>query len=268
MGANGNRATVRELWRYPVKSMQGAPVERVDVGPRGIVGDRAWAVIDVTSGRALSAKTVPQLLDAFAVAVDGDVHVELPDGTRVVAGTAEASAAIGTWLERDVELRPSPATEVVSYEMTFDPPNDAAERFDIPSPEGTYFDLAGLHLLTTNSLAACARARPEGEWDRRRFRPNVLVAVGDDGDDGDDFPEDGWVGRTVDLGAVAADVMMRTVRCAMPLRAQPARDGDGALARDVGLYDTMNALHENHLGVYASVHRPGVIAVGDAVAAR
>jgi uncharacterized protein YcbX len=158
-------------------------------------------------------------------------------------------------------LRPVPVEAQVSYEMTFDPPDDTAEKFEIPSPEGTFFDLAALHLLSTNSLASCERAYPNGVWDRRRFRPNVLI----DGDSGEQYPEDAWVGRSVRAGGVTIDVLMRTVRCAMPLRAQPARGTDNPLTRDVDLYRSLNQTHENHLGVYASVREPGSIALGDSV---
>jgi uncharacterized protein YcbX len=168
---------------------------------------------------------------------------------------------LSAWLHRPVTLQRAPTDRQASYEMTFDPPDDTAERFEIPSPEGTFFDLAGLHLLTANSLAACARAYPAGAWDRRRFRPNVLVDAGGD----DDFPEDAWVGRSVRVGDATFDVLMRTVRCAMPLRAQPAHANDPSLARDVEIYRAMNEHHENHLGVYASVRDPGAIALDDAV---
>jgi uncharacterized protein YcbX len=243
--------------------MQGAPVEHVDVRETGIEGDRAWAVVDVDSGRTLSAKTVPDLLGAFAREVGGELHVELPNGTHVVGGERAGDVALSAWLGRDVALRPRPGPEEgqVSYEMTFDPPDDTADRFEIPSPEGTFFDLAALHLLSTNALGACARAYPAGTWDRRRFRPNVFVDCSTD----DEYPEDAWVGRSIRMGGVTADVLMRTVRCAMPLRAQPANDTDVALVRDVDIYRTMDKAHENHLGVYASVRTAGTIALGDRI---
>jgi uncharacterized protein YcbX len=254
-------ARVRELWRYPVKSMQGAAVDTVDVTPGGIAGDRAWAVVDAASGKALSAKTVAELLQATARAVDGEVHIDLPGRAAIVAGTPECNDALSGWLARDVELRRAAADAHASYEMTFDPPNDDAERFAIPSPDGTFFDLAALHVLTANSLAACAHTYPDGEWDRRRFRANVLVSEHGD----EPFPEDAWVGRPVRIGGTTIDVLMRTVRCAMPLRAQPACGNDGPLARDIELYKAMDAVHENHLGVYASVREPGPIALGDEI---
>jgi uncharacterized protein YcbX len=263
-GAGG--AVVAELWRFPVKSMQGTPVERLDVDGRGVTGDRTWAVVDRASGRALSAKTAPELLDAFAAPAGETVEIVLPGGEHVRAGDPATDATLAAWLGRDVELRRAVAGAASSYEMTFDPPNDAAERVEIPTPEGTFVDLAALHVLTTAALAACAREHPQGAWDRRRFRPNVLADTGGSGTtDADAFPEDAWVGRRLRIGNATFDVMMRTVRCAMPLRAQPALGANAALARDVELYDTLTALHDNHLGVYASVREPGTLHVGDAI---
>ena len=105
------------------------------------------------------------------------------------------------------------------------------------------------------SIERCREARPETDWDVRRFRPNILVDLDDGG-----FPEDAWVGRRVRVGGVVLDVQMRTVRCAMPNRAQP-----GGIPRDVQVFRTMRDLHDNHLGAYAAVDEPGVVRVGDAV---
>ena len=94
---------------------------------------------------------------------------------------------------------------------------------EIPAPSGTFLDLAAVHALTTGSVARCQEARPDTNWDVRRFRPNVLVDLDDGG-----YPEDAWVGHRVRIGAAVIDVQLRTVRCAMPNRAQPGvvRIGD------------------------------------------
>ena len=44
-------AKVQQLWRFPVKSMQGEPVGSFEISPRGVVGDRAWALIDAADGK-------------------------------------------------------------------------------------------------------------------------------------------------------------------------------------------------------------------------
>ena len=250
-------ATVAQLWRFPVKSFQGERVERLEVDARGVVGDRDWALIDRATGKLLSAKRHARLFDAAAATVDGDVVITLPDGTELVVSDPAASDLLGRWLDLDVELRHVDAGVQVGYEMTFDPPHDDAEYIEIPAPRGSFRDLAHLHLVSTATLDGVASARPDLDWDVRRFRPNVVVDLGGGAEP---FAEDGWSGAEVGLGAVRAHVDMPTVRCAMPMRAQPG------LQRQARLYDALEQIHANHLGVYATVVSGGPLVVGDEVA--
>lgn len=253
------------LWRYPVKSMQGEEVASIDVGPLGIVGDRRFGVVDAATGRVLSAKVEPRLLDASARTDGDDVIVTLPDHEPFGAldlGATERARVFSAWLGRDVRLDEVGSDTATSFEMTLDPPNDDAELFDIPAPPGTFLDLAAVHIITTSSFAALAAARPEFAWERRRYRPNVLV----DGE-ADGFAEDDWVGGHVAVGAARLDVLMRTMRCALPLRAQPAFAGDGPLPRSPELFAALRDVHQNDLGVYCAVVTPGGAAVGDPVTA-
>ena len=73
---------VVELWRFPVKSFQGEQLDAAEIGPDGIVGDRAYAVFDLDTSFGLTARRVPELLLASARLVDGDLVVTLPDGTE------------------------------------------------------------------------------------------------------------------------------------------------------------------------------------------
>jgi uncharacterized protein YcbX len=249
-------AVVAQLWRFPVKSFQGEKVERLEVDARGVVGDRDWALIDRRTGKLLSAKRHARLFEATAATVDGEVVIRLPDGTELAATDPGASDATSRWLGLDVELRHVDAGVQVGYEMTFDPPHDDAEYIEIPAPPGSFRDLAHLHLVSTATLDGVATARPDLDWDVRRFRPNVVVDL--EAGAGA-FAEDGWSGGDVALGAVRAHVDMPTVRCAMPLRAQPG------LERQARLYDALEEIHANHLGVYATVVAGGPLAVGDEV---
>jgi uncharacterized protein YcbX len=246
--------TVVQLWRYPVKSMQGERQRSLTVLADRIEGDRVRGVFDRETGRLASAKRFSRLLEATGA----DDHLVLPDGQKVAFADPAASAALSAWLGRDVQLVAAPAAGSLSYEMTFDPPNDDAELVDIPTPAGTLLDLAPVHLLTTATLDHCRARRPDLDWDVRRFRPNLLVDV-----DAPPFAEDGWAGRRLTVGPVVLSVLMPTVRCAMPLRAQP-----GGLSRQPELFAAMsdlNGAHPNHLGVYLQVITPGVIAEGDPV---
>ena len=65
---------VLELWRYPVKSLQGERMDHADVGPEGIAGDRQWALFDLDTGFGLTARRVPELLFATGrLRADGGV---------------------------------------------------------------------------------------------------------------------------------------------------------------------------------------------------
>lgn len=47
---------LREIRRYPVKSMLGEAITTAGITERGIAGDRVWAVVDEVSGLVASAK--------------------------------------------------------------------------------------------------------------------------------------------------------------------------------------------------------------------
>ena len=242
---------VAALRRYPVKSMQGLEVDRLAVGPSGVDGDRRRACIDEETGRIMSAKRFGRLLEASA----DDEGITLPEGGRLSYGDEGVDAALSAWLRRPVRLEQRSPETSRSYEMTFEPPNDEAEYFEIPSPPGSYLDLAAVHLLSTATLARAEAAYGELDWDVRRFRPNVVVEGPDE-----PFAEDAWCGSELTIGGARLAVRQPTVRCAMPLRAQPG------LARQARLYAALEELHANHLGTYVDVVEPGEIRVGDEVA--
>jgi uncharacterized protein YcbX len=248
---------VAQLWRYPVKSMQGSQVERVEVDERGVAGDRGWGVVDPAARKVLSAKRWGALLQASA-AIDeaGEVTITLPDGGTHVAGDPATDEALSAWLDREVRLQRPPAGDGLFYELpteAWEPDSDDTWEFPGP-PGGPFVDVAGAHLLTTASLRAASGLHPEGDWDVRRFRPTALVEA-----DGDGFVEDAWVGSPVTLGGVVVSPFMPTVRCAMPTRAQPGLPSDTGVAR------TLRDHHELNLGVYCTIEQGGTVAVGDPV---
>jgi hypothetical protein len=245
---------VGQLWRHPVKSMQGERLERAEVTAAGVTGDRAWAVVDPATGEGLSAKRERRLLEAAARSEDASVVVSLPDGTEAEAGDPALDVAVSAWLDRALELRTADPARPTTFGVHLAADDDASPVFEVPNPAGTFFDLAPLHLLSTASLAAMVPHHPEGRWEVARFRPTILVDVADAG-----FVDDAWVGATLAIGPLRARVEQATVRCSMPTRAQPG------LPRDVEIARSLNAHHGGDLGVYAWVDAPGAIAVGDPV---
>src|SRR6266851_8890602 len=108
--------SVVALWRYPVKSMMGEELNRAEVTERGIVGDRAYALVDGSDGKVASAKNPrkwPELFDFRAALVDTPqidveiprVRVTLPDGTLVMSDHADLDKIMSQALHREVTLK-------------------------------------------------------------------------------------------------------------------------------------------------------------------
>lgn len=249
--------TITELWRFPVKSMQGEPVQQSTLGPAGLDGDRRYALVSTDTQKVLTAKRFGDLLLASArTEADGSVVMTLPDGRELAATDPAADAVLSDWLGQPCRLAARPgAEEAPEFEMSFDAEHTDKDLFAWPVLAGTFLDLAAAHLLTTASLDAGRALHPDGDWDPRRFRATALI----DGIDGTGFVEDGWVDGPVQVGQARVQVFMPTIRCPMPSRAQPD------LPRDLGVARALRDHHGNNLGVYASVTQPGQVKIGDPV---
>lgn len=279
--------TVREVWRYPVKSMAGERLDRVVVGPHGIVGDRGWAVRDEGAAEIRGAKKLPALMKCRArylaePTTDGvpPAEIRLPDGTTVRSDAADAGARLSAVVGRSVTLWPlRPPDDHAHYRRGLpDDPDMMAELrtifgrtpdeplpdlsvfppelFEYTSPLGTYFDAFPLHVLTTASLAAMAAANPGARFDVRRFRPNVVIesAAEQSGP-----VEAGWSGRQMRIGGATVAVALPTVRCVMTTHPQDDLPKDPSVLRTIVRDGNQN------LGAYATVSAAGAVAVGDRV---
>ena len=255
----GPAGVVAEVWRYPVKSMQGERLERCEIGLTGLAGDRRYGLIGA-NGALLTAKSVPELFEAGARTEGADVIITLPDGRELGVADPDASTRLSGWLGREVHLRQT-GPGAMSFELSFDPSDDDAELVMWPARADSFLDSAPVNLLSTSSLARLTAVAPRSVWDVRRFRPNLLV----DTDPGDGFAEDGWIGHDMAVGGATVHVGSATARCAMPLRAQPAWGGRPALARDLAVLKTLTAEHDYLLGVYGDVVAAGTVTVGDPV---
>lgn len=230
---------VSELWRYPVKSLQGELIEAAHVGPEGIEGDRRFAIYDTETGFGLTARRVPELLFASArLREDGGAEITLPDGS--LAGD---DAALSDWLGRPVALRSAGADVERRFENPVDFEDEQGSVWEpfLGAP-GAFHDSVSVRV----SLVSTATL---GAWDRRRFRSNVLL---------DGAGEDALVGSTVALGETLLEVGKHIVRCVMTTRPQP-----GGIERDLGVLRTLARERDARLAVGARVARPGTIRLGD-----
>lgn len=275
--------SVVALWRYPVKSMMGEELNAAEITERGLLGDRAYAVVDSTDGKVASAKNPrkwPQLFD-FRAALAGapaigvempEVRITLPDGTILSSEQPDVHQILSTVLEREVMLqRAERHAEAVVGPTSPDPRAGTAEEYwpdmegleyrdtvtDFNLPEGTFFDSAVVHVLTTATLDRLRELYPHGRFETRRFRPNIVVDIAN-GVEG--FAEDAWIGHTLMLGdTVRLSITGPCPRCVMTTLPQ------GDLPKDPGILRTAAQHNQVNVGVYASVLRGGRVRRGDAV---
>jgi uncharacterized protein YcbX len=253
----GTGATIAELWRYPVKSMQGERVEQVALDAAGFEGDRRYGVV-TPDGFVLSGKSEPRILQGAAtVRADGEIDIALPHGVHTASDDPDVDSLLSAWLDRPLRLHRAGADDQFLIHHHVDP-EDESKTKDFPTPPGAYYDSRStVHLLSHSSLRAAQREHETGQWDVRRFRPNVVVAF-DNADDGatEGYAEEEWVGATVELGAVPALVRKLTSRCVLTTRAQPGLD------RDLQIYRSILKHNDGNLGIYLVPQASGTVAVG------
>lgn len=261
---------VTALWRYPVKSMMGEELNAAEITQRGVLGDRVYALTDPATNKVVSAKHPSKWARMFECRASfieppragtrmGPVRITLPDGTQVISDRDELGPVLSRVLGRKVtfsEAAPStpsleeywPNIEGLAYQETVT--NEAM-------PSGMFFDATPIHLLTTATIDRLRALYPQGRFEVRRFRPNIVVAPAS-GLTG--FVENDWVGRTVLLGEdVRLQIVRPCPRCVMTTLPQ------GDLPQDYGILRVAAQHNQANVGVYATVARGGEIRRGDSV---
>jgi uncharacterized protein len=265
---------VEELWRYPVKSMLGEQLTVAEVVESGLLGDRAYALRDTSDGKIATAKNPrkwPNLFD-YGAALTGaatageklpPAQITLPDGTTISTERPDAARILSAALKREVRLekieRAGASNQETSEEYWLDMEGlehrDTVTDFNLP--EGTFFDTATVHILTTATLQRLHELYPEGRFAVPRFRPNVVISPTDSSSG---FVENAWLGRIVAIGeSVRLRVDLNCARCVMTTLAQ------GDLPKDPGILRTAAQHNQVNVGVYASVLQGGKIRRGDSI---
>ncbi|HEX8355158.1 MAG TPA: MOSC N-terminal beta barrel domain-containing protein [Pyrinomonadaceae bacterium] len=115
---------VREVWRYPVKSMAGERLEGSGVGERGLYGDRGWALRDEEAGEIRGGKISPRLMLCAARYREQPTHagapphadITLPDGSATATDAPDVSERLSELVGRRVTLWPiQPASDRAHY---------------------------------------------------------------------------------------------------------------------------------------------------------
>jgi uncharacterized protein YcbX len=262
------------LWRYPVKSMMGEELNAAEVTERGLVGDRQFAVVDSSTGKVAGAKNPRKwgnFFDFRAAYVEPPqsgsklpaVRVTLPDGTVVTSDQPDLPQILSNALGREVafaEARGNGESSGAQAEEYW-PDMEGLEHRDTVTewelPAGTFFDIAVVHLLTTATIDRLRTLYPEGRFEVRRFRPNIVVSTGPDAHG---FVENQWIGHTI---AIGDEVRLRITgpcpRCVMITLPQ------GDVPKDPGILRTAAQHNQANVGVYADVIAGGTTRRGDRV---
>jgi uncharacterized protein YcbX len=156
--------------------MLGEELNSSYVTERGLAGDRAYAVVDQKTGKVASAKNPRKwgrLFDFRSVFIDPSqlvenippVRITFPDGTHTFSNHDGIDYTLSKVLGQDI--RP----------MTAQLDKPSYEEYWPDMPPRTFFDIAVIHLLTTSTIDRLRELYPEGRFEVRRFRPNIVVEL-------------------------------------------------------------------------------------------
>jgi uncharacterized protein len=248
-----------QIARYPVKSLQGQLLDSAVIDIDGLRGDRCWGIRDEATGKVLTARRAPELLFAGAtLAADGAPMITLPDGTECRGPGHETDAALSDWLGKPVRLVTAIGAPGARAEFFADATDDSSEALEWTMPAGRFVDAMPLLVLSTASLRTAAALHPSGDWDIRRFRPNLLLDVVGEG-----WVEDEWCADSeLQIGEVTIEPREGCARCTMVTRPQPGFGDD----RDV--FRTLARNHGGLFGAWSAVIHTGTVRVGDPVGVR
>ncbi len=280
--------SVTGLWRYPVKSMGGEELTSSTLDLRAFHGDRMWAIRDLELSAITTARRLPALLGCTARFVVepplgvgpgdvADVTVTFPDGTEIASDDRERlDARLSELVGKRVALVPLPAlNDKAGYRGVLWSKRDIRSQWalddDEPLPDfsmfpikkllqlsiyatpiGNFADAYAVHVLTTSSLRTMAAIG--GDFDVRRFRPNIVVDTAGEG-----LVEQEWIGSTLRAGDMALSVEIPAVRCSVPMREQPGLPADPEVSRTVSRHG------DRCFGVYTDIIQAGTVRIGDAV---
>ena len=205
---------VAELWRYPVKGLRGEALERVEIAADGIPGDRRLRVADK---RGTITGRRKQRMVALPATLDAG-------GEPLVAG--------------------EPWSSDVAADAIREVAGEGAGL--VEAEDGHAFDLAPLLVVTDGGIAQLG-------YDRRRFRPNILI----EGVDG--AAEQDWIRGRLQVGEALLFVREGCERCVITTIDPDTTEVDPEVLRRARL--EVGGM----MGVYCSVLQPGVVAVGDPV---
>jgi uncharacterized protein len=231
---------VSELWRYPVVGLRGELLTRAEIVETGILGDRMFQLRD-KGGKILGP--VPQSTS--------------PTERSILGLGASLDASRGGTV-----LKVAFKDEVASFDRPdFSQKLDLAVGVPVRLEESRAMATLAkqgraVHVISNASIRALKRSYPRGDFDIRRFRPNIVLDLGEDAED---FAEESWVGRSLRAGGAVLKVEKANERCTVTTLPQ------GDLPEDKRILQTIVDENGRKLGVLCRVDKVGSVAVGDSV---
>jgi MOSC domain-containing protein len=220
-------ARVVEVWRYPVKSMAGERLEECTITDKGLEGDRRWAFIDHSPHRDGKWFNIKQHAPLMTY------HARLDGGALQVVSPEGARVALDDHLVRRFE-------------------SEAERPIELRELPGENFDDSQVLIVNLASVEAFALEAGMA-LDHRRFRANLYV-------DGLEPEEElRWLGRRIRAGDAELEVTSRCERCKVITMDPDTTEAKPELLR------LLVELHDERMGMYCRVVRPGRVAVGDFV---
>lgn len=270
--------TVGALRRYPVKSMLGEDRSAARITARGLEGDRVFALIDVQSGKVVTAKLPHRwrtMLQLSATQRDDEdasrVEIALPDGRIIDCADPSVDAILSEVLGRPVTLvsiRPDGLEMERAHPDAVVAQGTASEvGFDVlpvglGAPEGGFFDYAPIHFITTTSLDRVGSAMAAGVAEVARYRPNLIIET----PDGVPFQENDWIGACLAIGReLHLEVILPTPRCAVPTLAHGDVPVDVKALHGLNKVQVLDMGQLPCLGAYAKILKPGSVRLGNPV---
>ena len=282
---------ISSLWRFPVKSMGGEQLKELGITASGVVGDRAYALLDTATGKVVSAKSsklFPDVLQCRAEFVSPPkrnseipaVNVLLPNGVSVRSDNSSVNDVLSEFFGRQVKL-----IQTAPEDFTIDQYHPDIAEVDpsgnrnttvsqklgsalfqavgltSPVSPGSFLDVFPVSVITTSTLLRLTALSSNSIFDEQRFRMNIVVKTPDEG-----FVENSWVGHNLAIEEGAQlSVAMLDPRCVMTTLAQPGLPQDLDVLRTLVTHNRVELPGMGNFpcaGVYATIQNEGIARVG------
>jgi uncharacterized protein YcbX len=220
---------VKQLYRYPVKSLLGEKVSSFTLDTRGVVNDRLFAITDENKYIGSHKNTrrfrkLPRLFELKSFINNNEIRISFPNDDQYSVDNPILNRKLSDFIGQPVSIA--------------------------KEDKVSHLDDGPIHILTTASLNWLQGLLPNIEITPERFRPNILL---DGPSENKQLTEDLWIGKVLNIGNCKLEITNKTQRCLMVTSAQ------NSLAYSPEILKTLGKHNDACFGVYAKVITQGTI---------